>query len=59
MLTIDPPPDRFMRSAQHFVPRKTPVTVMSMTRRHSSTGVSVIERRSMAPAAFTSTSSRP
>src|SRR3954463_2482043 len=59
MLTIEPPPARFIAGMTVFIPRKTPIRLTSMTCRNSSRGVLAISLNFRMPALLTSTSTLP
>ena len=59
MLTIDPPPARFIGSITAFMPSQQPTAFTSSTRRKLSSVISAIGANVRIPALFTSTSSRP
>src|SRR2546428_4973704 len=59
MWTIEPPPARRMAGMAALLPRNTPVALTSITRCHSSSGVSSTRRAALMPALLTSTLSLP
>ena len=59
MLTIDPPPARFIGSITDFMPSQQPTAFTSSTRRKPSRGISAIGANVRIPALFTRMSSRP
>ena len=59
MLTIEPPPARFIGSVTAFMPSQQPTAFTSRTWRKSASGMSAILANFKMPALFTSTSSRP
>ena len=59
MLTIDPPPARFIGSITAFMPSQQPTAFTSSTRRKLFSVISAIGANVRIPALFTSTSSRP
>ena len=59
MLIIESPPARRMAGIAHFVPMKTPLTLIAMMSSQSSSDVSSILRRMVTPALFTRMFSLP